>query len=361
MKKFLTLFFILINLNALAKENILNIVTWADYIQPEIFDSFEKETGIRLNIDYIDNNYSLETKLTATSHDYDITVPTLAPFFMRQVQFGIFQPLQREKLKNYKNLDPKVIEYVKKANNGDNYAIPFMLDSIGIGYNRQKVEQIMPGAKIDSLEFIFNPKLIAQFSPCGVELLDSAEEIVSLALLYLKLNPNSQKPEDLAKASDLLKNIRPFIKNINSMLYFNNLASGDNCLVVGYSGDIIQAKQIAQKSNKDYDIEYILPKEGSFITMDLMAIPVNAPHRENAYKFLDFILRADIAADIANHIGYTSPNLASYPLIKTEFFHNFNIYPLQKENYEFNMLDIPTPKFNRLRNRLWMKFLSDDQ
>ena len=359
MKKFLTLFFILFNLNAFAKDNSLNIITWADYIQPEIFDLFEKETGIKLNIDYIDNNYSLETKLTATSHDYDITVPTLAPFFMRQVQFGIFQPLERDKLKNYKNLDPKVIEYIK-ANNGDNYAIPFMLDSIGIGYNRQKIEALMPGTKIDSLEFIFNPKKIAKFAQCGIEFLDSAEEIVSLALLYLKLNPNSQNPEDLSKASNLLKNIRPYIKNINSMLYFNNLASGDNCLVVGYSGDIIQAKQIAKKSGNNYDIEYILPKEGSFIAMDLMAIPVNAPHKENAYKFLDFILRADIAASIANYIGYTSPNLASYPLIQPEFINNLNIYPLQQANFTFMMLDIPTQKFNRLRNRTWIKFLSDD-
>ncbi len=360
MKKILILFFTLIPNLLFAKSEKLNILTWADYIQPKIFQQFEKETGIKLHIDYIDNNYSLESKLTATSHDYDITVPTLAPFFIRQVQFGLFQPLDHSLLPNYKNIDPIVIEYEQRAHFSDRYAIPFMLDSIGIGYNKQKIDQIMPNAPVNSLEVIFNPELLKKFSQCGVEFLDSAEEITSLALLYLNLDPNTKKLEDLDKAEELLKKIRPFINNINSMLYFNNLASGDNCLVVGYSGDVIQARQISSQSGKNYDIKFALPKEGSFLTMDLMAIPLNSPHRKNAYKFLNFILRTDIIAEIANHIGYTSPNKASYPFIKKEFIEDRNIYPLQDKNYKFNMLEIPSPQFNRKRNLNWMKFLSHE-
>ena len=339
------------------KDEKLNILTWADYIQPKIFKQFEQETGIKLHIDYVDNNYSLEGKLMATSHDYDITIPTLAPFFIRQVQFGLFQALDHNLLKNYSFIDPKVIAFEKAANNSDNYAIPFMLDSIGIGYDHHKITSIMPNAPLNSLRMIFDPEIVKHFAQCGVEMLDSAEEITALALLYLGLDPNSESEEDLKKAANILQKIRPFINNINSTLYFNNLASGDNCLVIGYSGDIVQAKQMSQ----NLDIRYLLPKEGSILTLDLMAIPVNSPNKANAYKFMDFIMRPEINASIANHIGYTSPNLKSYPLIHKEFIDNPNIYPLEHNQHQFHTMHIPTPSYNRLRNRTWMKFLSDEK
>lgn len=360
MKNLLIFFLILLPFVTNAREDSkLNILTWADYIQPEIIAQFEQETGIKLHVDYVDNNYSLEAKLMATSHDYDITVPTLAPFFIRQVQFGLFQSLDHKLLNNYKYIDQKVINLEKEANNSDNYAIPFMLDSIGIGYNHTKITSIMPDAPLNSLRMIFDPEILKHFKDCGIEMLDSAEEITALALLYLGIDPNSPSEEDLIKVSELLKKIRPFINNINSTLYFNNLASGDNCLVVGYSGDIVQARQISHKSGNNLDIRYLLPKEGSILTLDLMAIPINAPNKENAYKFLDFIMRPEINASIANFIGYTSPNYKSYPLIRPELINNSNIYPLDKKNYNLYIMKIPTPSYNRIRNRNWMKFLSD--
>ncbi len=336
----------------------LNILTWADYIQPEIFKQFEERTGIKTHVDYIDNNYTLESKLLATSHDYDITVPTLAPFFMRQVQFGLFQPLDSTRLKNYTNIDPKVIKFEEEANKSNEYAIPFMLDSVGLGYDFNKLLGIMPNAPLNSLEIIFNPEILKHFQGCGIEMLDSAEDIIAMAQIYLGLNPNEQSEENLKKAAMLLKKIRPFISNINSHLYFNNLASGDNCLVIGFSGDIVQAKQMSQKSGQNLDIRYTLPKEGSILTLDLMAIPKNAPNKDNAYKFLDFILEPAINAAIANHIGYTSPNIKSYPFIKKEFIGNPNIYPLASYN-KFHTMQIPSSNYNRKRNLIWMKFLSD--
>lgn len=363
MKKLLIFFLSLCSCVCLAQtktSNCLNILTWADYIQPEIFKQFEQETGIKIHADYIDNNYSLESKLIATSHDYDITIPTLAPFFIRQVQFGLFQSLDHSKLKNYKDIDPRVIAFESKANNSNKYAIPFMLDSIGIGYDKVKIESIMPDAPLDSLEMIFNPDIVKNFTSCGVEMLDSADEIIALALIYLGKDPYTESEEDLKEVATTLRRIRPFINNINGTLYFNNLASGDNCLVLGYSGDIVQARHMSYKSGKNLDIQYILPKEGSILTLDLMAIPINAPNKENAYKFLDFILQPKISASIANAIGYTSPNRASYPLIRQELINNPNIYPLDHYFNKFHIMHIPSPSYNRLRNRLWMKFLSDE-
>ncbi len=338
----------------------LNFLSWADYIKPEVIKKFEQETGIKVNVDYVDSHYSLEGKIIATNHGYDVTVPTLAPFFLRQVQFGLFQALDYNKLKNYKYIDPKIIAFEKAAENSDKYAIPFMIDTIGIGYDYNKVIASMPNAPLNSLKLVFDPEVIKHFSACGIEMLDSPEEIVGLALIYLGLDPSSESEEDLKRAFEVLRKIRPYINSINGSLYFNNLGSGDNCLVVGYSGDIVHARQMALSSASNLDIKYILPEEGSIMVLDLMAIPTSSINKENAYKFIDFIMRPDVNAAIANNIGFTSPNLASYPLIRKEFRDNSNIYPMQHDKQNLFTLKMPTPVYNRMRNLMWMKFVSDE-
>ena len=357
MKNFLVFFLFFIPLNTQAKQQ-LNFLTWADYIQPSIIKEFEDETGITVNVDYIDSSFSLESKIISSNNHYDVAIPTLTPFFMRQMKFDLYRPLDYSKLENHKYNDPKIMAFEKKANNSDKYAVPFMVDTLGIGYDHTQITAIMPNAPVNSLRMIFDPNIVKNFAKCGVEMLDSPEEIISLALLYLNLDPNSESEEDLNKVFEILRKIRPFIRNINGALYFNNLGSGDNCLVLGYSGDIVHAKKMADTSRKNSDIRYILPKEGSIMILDLLAITKNSPNYENAYKFIDFIMRPKVNAEIANFIGFTSPNLASLPLIKKELRDNPNIYPLQHNLTKFYTLDIPTAKFNRLRNRTWMKFLS---
>ena len=345
----------------LASENELNFLTWADYIKPEIIKRFEQESGIKVNVDYVDSHYILEAKIMANGNEYDITTPTLAPFFIRQVQFGLFMPIEFNKLQHYHSIDPNIIAFEKAAENSDKYAVPFMLDSVGIGYDYNKIKAIMPNAPIDSLEIIFNPNILKNFSSCGVEILDSPEEIISLALIYLELNPNSESEEDLNKVAALLNKIRPFINSINGSLYFNNLGSGDNCLVLGYAGDILHAKKMSLTSGNKLDIKYTLPKEGSIMTLDLLAIPKSSLNKAAAYKFIDFILRPDINAEIANNIGFASPNKASYPFIKKEYIDDFNIYPQKSQKLDkLHSLKVPSPSFNRLRNRIWIKFISDE-
>jgi putrescine transport system substrate-binding protein len=358
----LLLLLILVPFLAVAKSGgEVNFLTWAGYISPAIIKQFEQESGIKVNLDYVDSQYALEAKIISINNDYDLTLPALAPFFMRQVQFGLFQALDHSKLKNYKYIDEKVIAFEKEANNSENYAAPFMVDTVGIGYNHKEIIEIMPNAPLDSLNMVFDPNIVKNFAKCGVEMLDSSEEIFALALIYLGLDPNSESEEDLKKAFEVLHGIRPFVNNINGTLYFNNLASGDNCLVIGYSGDIRHAKKMSEQSGNNLDIRYILPKEGSVMTLDLMAIPVSAANKENAYKFMDFLMRPEINAQIANSTGFTSPNIESYPLIHKILREDSNLYPLQHNRGEsLHTLKISTSAFNRLRNRAWMKFLSDD-
>lgn len=363
MRIFLSFFLLIISLKVWAQDSRLkelNFLSWADYIKPEIIEEFEKETGIKVNVDYVDSHYSLESKIISTSNDYDITIPTLAPFFLRQVQFGLFQEIDYTKLQNYKYIDQKVISYEKAANNSERYAIPFMVDTIGIGLNLNQIKAIDPLVNIESLDLVFNPEIVKKFASCSIEILDSPEEIVGLALIYSGLDPNSESEEDLTKAFEVLKKIRPFISSINNSLYFNNLGSGDACLVIGYSGDIVHARQLSLSTSNNLDTRYILPKEGSILILDLMAISISSKNKDNAYKFLDFIMRPEINAKIANALGFTSPNKGSYPLIKKEFINNPNIYPLHYSNRKLFTLKVPTPSYNRMRNRMWMKFISDD-
>lgn len=361
MKKILLLLIFLPFLSVAKSGGEVNFLTWAGYISPAIIKQFEQESGIKVNLDYVDSQYALEAKIISINNDYDLTLPALAPFFMRQVQFGLFQALDHSKFQNYKYIDEKVIAFEKEANNSENYAAPFMVDTVGIGYNHNEIIEIMPNVPLDSLNMVFDPNIVKNFAKCGVEMLDSSEEIFALALIYLGLDPNSESEEDLKKAFEVLHRIRPFVNNINGTLYFNNLASGDNCLVIGYSGDIRHAKKMSEQSGNNLDIRYILPKEGSVMTLDLMAIPVSAANKENAYKFMDFLMRPEINAQIANSTGFTSPNTGSYPLIHENLRENPNLYPLQHNRGEsLHTLKISTSAFNRLRNRAWMKFLSDD-
>lgn len=361
MRIILSIILLFLPLALSANDRQLNFLTWADYIKPEIIKKFEQETGIKVNVDYVDSHYILEAKIMANGNEYDVTTPTLAPFFIRQVQFGLFALIEFNKLHYYKSIDPNIIEFEKAAENSDKYAVPFMLDSVGIGYNYDKIKVIMPDAPIDSLATIFNPDILKNFSSCGIEMLDSPEEIISLALLYLGLNPNSEAEEDLAMVAKLLSKIRPLISSINGSLYFNNLGSGDNCLVIGYAGDILHAKKMSQNSGNKLDIRYVLPKEGSIMTLDLLAIPKTSLNKAAAYQFIDFILRPDINAEIANNIGFASPNTASYPLIKKEYLDDANIYPQRNHKLKLlHTLKVPSPSFNRLRNRVWIKFISDE-
>lgn len=358
---YIILFFPLTILSADNNQNVLNLLTWADYIKPDIIKKFEQQTGIKVNSTYVDSHYSLEAKIIAINNEYDITLPSLAPFFMRQVQFNLFQPLNHQAIPNYKYIDPKIIDFEIKANKSNDYAVPFMIDTVGLGYNYSKIISKMPNAPLNSLNLVFDPEIAKNFAECGIEFLDSSEEIFALALIYLGLDPNSESEEDLQKAFNVLSKIRPYIRNISGSLYFNNLGSDDNCLVLGYSGDVVHAQKIAEQSGKNLDIRYVLPKEGSILTLDLLAIPVNAPHKDNAYKFINFILQPEINAEIANAIGFTSPNMASYPLIRKDLIDNPNIYPFQHNLTKFYTLKIPKSSFNRLRNRAWMKFLSGEE
>lgn len=341
-----------------AEEKLLNVYNWSNFIPAQIITQFEKETGIRVQYDVYDSDQMLDAKLMSGKTGYDIVVPSDSPFFARQIKLGIYQKIDSKKLKNYRNLDQHILNELASEDARNMHAIPWMITSVGIGYNVTKVKEFAPDAPLNTLAMIFEPKYVKKLSGCGISILNSSVDVISAALVYLGLDPNSSNLEDLEKAKDLLLKIRPYIREINSSNYISNLANGDICVAFGFSGDVLQASRRAREAKNGVDLRFFLPKEGFLIAFDVLAIPKDAPHPENALKFINFLLKPKISAKISNGIGYPSANAASYPFLDAEIRDDKNIFPdspLLKKSYRSSL---QSPKFVRKRNRVWTSFVN---
>jgi putrescine transport system substrate-binding protein len=312
--------------NTAAEPAVLNIYNWSDYIDPVVIEEFTAETGIRVTYDVFDSNEMLETKLLAGSSGYDLVVPGAA-FLARQIQTGVYQPLNTDWLPNRVNLDPILTERVAAFDPGNQYSVTHLWGTTGFGFNAEAIKARLPDAPLDSWRMIFDPEIVAKFADCGVTLLDAPSEVVGSVLLYLGKDANSAQTEDLAAAEAVLAAIRPYIRNFDSSRYIEDLANGETCLALGWSGDILQAKRRAVEAGKRFTIEYRIPAEGALLFFDQLAIPADAKHPRNAHRFIDFLLRPEIAAKNSNFVRYANSNAASRSLLAPEVAADRGIYP----------------------------------
>lgn len=337
-----------------AQERQVRVYNWSDYIDESILEDFTKETGIRVVYDVFDSNEMLETKLLAGGTGYDVVVPT-GTFLGRQIQAGVFQKLDKSKLPNLSNMWPEISARIEKFDPGNEHAINYMWGTTGIGYNVEKIKERMPDAPVDSWDMVFKPEIISKFADCGVHLLDTADEIFPAALNYLGLDPDSQNPEDFAKAGELLMTIRPYIQKFHSSEYINALANGDICMAVGWSGDVLQARDRAAEANNNVTVEYVIPKEGAMMWFDNMAIPADAPHVEEAHAFLNFIMKPEVVAKATNYVFYANGNLASKEFVDKEILEDTAIYPSEETVAKLFTTTTKSPQAMRARTREWTK------
>jgi putrescine transport system substrate-binding protein len=339
---------------AAQKQRVLNVYNWSDYVDPQVLQDFTKETGIKLRYDTFDSNDTLEAKLLAGKSGYDIVVPT-AYFLQRQVKAGLFQKLDKSKLPNLTHVWPAIAERLAVYDPGNEHAVNYMWGTTGIGYNVKKAKDILGGAVPDSWDIVFKPENLAKFKDCGVMMLDSADDIVPAALHYLGLDPNSISQAELDKAAELLAKVRPYVRKFHSSEYLTALASGEICLVVGWSGDIKQAQKRAAEAKGDVEVGYAIPKTGAQMFFDNFAIPKDARNVAEAHEFINYMLRPEVAAKNTNLVSFPNGNLASQKLIDPAILNDKTVYPDDETLKRLYTVTARDAKSQRALNRLWTK------
>jgi putrescine transport system substrate-binding protein len=338
-----------------ADERSVNFYNWSNYMAPGVLEAFTTETGIKVLYDTFDANETLETRLLAGKSGYDLVVPT-AYFLQRQIKANVFQKLDRSKLPNLVHAWPFVSNQLATYDPGNQYAANFMWGTTGIGYNVKTVRKILGSdARVDSWDFVFTPENLAKFRDCGIHMLDSADDIFPAALGYLGLDPNSTKQADLETAANLLVKIRPYVRKFHSSEYLSALATGEICLVVGWSGDILQARSRAAETNTGIEIGYAIPKEGAQMFFDNLAIPADAKNISEAYALINYLYRPDVAARNSDFLSYANGNLANQKLVDRKILDDKNIYPDEAMLAKLFVITARDPAAQRIINRLWTR------
>ena len=334
-------------------DKVVNVYNWSDYIDPSVLTDFQKEYGIKVNYDVYDSNEVLMTKVLTGHTNYDVAVPSGA-FLAPQIQAGVYRKLNKALLPNWKYLDPEVLKKMEYYDPGNQYAVDYMWITSGPGYNVAKIKERLPDAPVDSWKMIYDPTVISKFADCGVSILDAPTEVIPTVLLYLGKDPNSNSMEDLQAAEKVLTAVRPHIRYVHSSRYIDDLANGEICLALGWSGDVKQARDRAKEAGKGSDIAYNIPKEGAISNYDVFAILADAPHPNNAHLFINFMMRPDIAARNTNLLKYANGDTPT-PGIKEGVRNDPGVYPPPEVLAKLHPEPPRSPEYTRMLTRTWTR------
>ncbi len=342
-------------ISANAADKVLHVYNWSDYIAEDTIKKFEAKTGIKVTYDVYDSNEVLEAKMLAGSSGYDVVVPT-SDFLQRQIAAGVYAKLDKSKLPNLKNMDPALMKAAASYDKDNEHAVIYMWGTTGIGYNTKMVaKRLGDKAPTDSWSLVFDPANAAKLKDCGISFLDAPTEMIPAAMNYLGLDPRSTKKEDLEKGAALLEKIRPFVRYFHSSQYISDLANGDICVSVGWSGDVFQARDRASEAKKGVEIGYSIPKQGALQWFDMMAIPVDSKNKDAAHAFINFVMDAQITADITNYVWYANGNKASLPMVEQEIKDDSGIFPTKEVSAKLWGAKVYKKRTDRVITRLWTK------
>lgn len=339
-------------------KRVLNINNWADYIGPGVIQDFEKATGIQVRYDAnVESNETLHARLVAGKTGYDIVVPG-AHFAARQIQGGLLQPLNRELLPNWKNLDPAILEKLAQSDPGNRHLVNWMWGFVTVGINEQKVREVLGSTPLpdNPLDLIFKPEYASRLKSCGIHVLDSASEVVPVAMLYAGTDGFSANAKDYDAARQVLAAARPHVTRIFSPGPINDLASGALCVSLGYSGDFNIANQRARDAGQRFSIRALIPPRGATMFLDSMAIPKDAKNVAEAHAFINHILRPEVHATLTNTVFYGNPNAASKAFVKPELAANPTIFPPPADIAKLAVMrDLPNDA-RRVQTRVFTDF-----
>jgi putrescine transport system substrate-binding protein len=340
---------------ATPEEPVVNVYNWPDYVDRSVVERFSRETGLKVNYDTFDSAEAMEAKLSVGHTNYDVVVPSAAAL-QRQLKAGYYRALDRALLTHYGNLDAGLLQRIAVADPGNTRTVPYHWGTVGVGYDAKQILARMPGAPVDSAALIFDPQVARRFADCGIVFIDSPMDVIGTVLLYLGKDPNSESAADLAAAERVLMSIRPYVRYINTPPVIGDLASGDACLALTWSGDALRARARARDAGSRADVHYMLPREGGVMTFDLLAIPTDAPHPTNAHRFIDFLMRADVAAQLGATLQYANANAASWPLYPAALRDDPAVFPSAAVQARLVVDREESREFRRLATRVWTRF-----
>lgn len=336
----------------------VRIYNWTDYIAPDTLKQFEQSSGISSHYDVYDSNETLDAKLMAGRSGYDVVFPS-NHYMARQIQGGALKKLDKSRLPGWNNLNPILMKALEANDPGNQYGFPYLWGSTGIGYNVAKVREVLgEDVPLDSWDLIFKPEYLAKLSQCGVAILDNGPELLPIALHYLGLPHHSQNLEDYQKAEALLLEMRKNVRYFHSSKYVGDLANGDICMAVGFSGDIMQAGNRAAEANNGISINYVIPKEGTPIWFDMVTMPADSNNEQAAYAFMNYLLQPEVIAQITNHVQYANGNSAADSLVDPKLKADATVYPPQGAMANLYALEAMPLKIDRVRTRIWSKVKS---
>lgn len=337
----------------------LKIYNWIEYLPKDVLFDFQKQTGIKVSYDVFDSPQTLEARLLTGNSGYDIAFPSSSQI-SNLITAGALAPLERQKLPHWDQLDAAFMQQRESLDPGSQYSVPYLWGSTQLGYNKAKVEAVLgKGVDMRDYDLIFKPENIAKLSECGVAFLDSPTEVIPITLHYLGLNPNSTEQADYDKAEAVLKSIRPFVRYFNSAKYPQDLANGDICVALGWSGGMMAARNMAKSANNGNDIRIALPRQGTLMWSDDIVIPKGARNLTQAHAFIDYLLQPEIIARVTNQIGYPNPNPASKSLISQDLLNEKNLFVPEEDRHLLFQVEPPKRQVLRLLTRLWNRIRSD--
>ena len=351
---FLTLFTFYSHAKAPEEKKLL-IYNWEDYLPQDVLDDFEKETGIHVVYDVFDSNETLEARLLSGPSGYDVVFPSSSPYFARQLVAGAFQKLDHSKLSNLSEVSSTLLKLLKSVDQGNQYGVPYLWGTSGFAYNKESLESLMPEAPKDSLAMLFDPAVVSQFKACGVSMIENPSDLFDAALLYLGKNPNPTSMNDVEAAAKLLRTVRPYIAKFVTSQVSSELANGDLCLCQCLSLEAFMAQQRTKEAKQPFTIVYRTPKEGTEVWCDMMAIPHDAPHPDNAHKFINFILHPEIMARITNATYAANPVDKSKLWVSEDIRNSTVIFPNLKKLPRIYMQQFATREIEKHRLRLWLQ------
>ena len=338
-----------------AQAQTVNVYNWSDYIAPDTVERFTAETGITVNYDVFDSNDTLEARMLAGSSGFDVVVPT-ADFMQRQIAAGVYQPLNKDLLPNLANMDPQLMALAEAFDPGNEHGVIYLWGTTGLGYNASAVaERMGEDYEVDSWALVFDPELAAQFQDCGIAWLDAPTEMFPAAMRYLGLDPTSTDQADFDAAAELLNGVRSTVRYFHSSQYISDLANGEICLAVGWSGDVLQAAERADEADAGVEVGYAIPDEGAHLWFDMLVIPADAPNPEGAHAFINFLMEPEVSADIVNYVMFPDANAASNEFIDEEILNDPTIFPSAEAKEGFWTLSPYDSRTDRVVTRLWTR------